>query len=274
MDRRLTPANDRVAADSLRGQVDAPAYSAGEPMRIAVPFVDLDRAPNGPRDRQLLLGEAVTVYDRHEGRAFVQAAKDGYVGYVPETALADLPDPTHWVAVPGSHAYSRPQIKAPETAMLVFGNAVRVVSEDKRFFETADGAFIPKRHLWPIGKRFSDPVTAAQLHFGAPYLWGGNTTRGIDCSGLVQTAMLASGIDCPGDCDMQRQALGHDLPPDAVLQRGDVLFWKTHCGMLVDAETLIHANAGYMAVTYEPLEAAIARIEAEGEGPVIARKRL
>lgn len=274
MDRRLTPANDRVAAEHLRGQISVPAYSTGEMQRVTAPFADLNRSPEGPRDRQLLMGDRVTVYERRNGQAFAQAAKDGYVGYVAETALGNRPDPTHWIVVSASHAYTVPDLKSPEAGMLVFGDAVTVVNEQRKYMETAEGFYIPSPHLWPITKRFFDPVTVAQLHFGVPYLWGGNSTRGIDCSGLSQAALLAVGADCLGDSDQQQAALGQDLAPDAPLRRGDLLFWKGHCAMMVDAETIIHANAHTMSVAYEPVRHAIRRIETQGDGPVTARKRL
>ncbi len=273
MDRRLIPANEHVAADFLRGQVEAPAFSKGEPRRIGVPFADLCRSPAGARDRQLLLGDAVTVYEFRDRWAFVRADKDGYVGYLPENTLGAWEAPTHWVAVPGSHAYASADFKATDRVSLVFGCSVRIVGETKKFRETADGLHIPKPHLWPIGKRFADPATVAQLHFGVPYLWGGNTTRGIDCSGLVQAACLACGIECPSDSDLQ-EALGTALPPDADLQRGDLLFWQGHVAICIDGDTLIHANVHHMAVAYEPIEQAIRRIEAQGDGPVTARRRL
>lgn len=273
-DRRLLPANDRVAAAHLRGRIDAPTYSAGEAARVALPYADLWRAPGGPRDRQLLLGEAVTIYERHDGHAFVQAQKDGYVGYLAEAALReDAPEPTHWVAVPGSQAYRAPDIKQPQVMDLTFGAQVAVTAEDSRFFETAEGTFVPKPHLWPLERRFADPVTAAPLFLGAPYLWGGNTPRGVDCSGLVQLAVMAAGIDCPADSD-QQEALGMPVPDGAPVQRGDLIFWKGHVAIAVDAATILHANAFHMAVSTEALEPAMARIAAAGDGPVIARRRL
>jgi len=274
MDRRLTPANGRVAAAHLAGRVKAEVFVEGWQRRVIWPVADLCRGPGGARDRQVLMGQAVTVFEDRDGWAFVQAERDGYVGYVESAALGERPAPTHWVAVPAGHVYGAPDMKSPVLSELVFGDTMTCVAHMPRFHETARGGFIAKPHLWPLEKRFKDPVTVAQLHFGVPYLWGGNSVRGIDCSGLVQAAFQACGVDCPGDSDMQEAALGTAFGDNVALQRGDLLFWKGHVGLMVDGETLIHANAHHMAVAYEPVAKAILRIEAQGDGPVISRKRV
>ena len=272
-DARLTPANTRVAAFSLAGKVEAERYVAGEARRVVVPVTDLNRKPNGMRDRQLLYGAEVTVFEDHEGWSFVQSVHDAYVGYVVTSALGVVRAATHYVGTPATHLYQTESFKSRDLAHLSFGARVTVVHELKRFWETPDG-FIPKTHLRPLSLPFTDPVTVAQLHFGVPYLWGGNSILGIDCSGLVQAALSACDIPCPGDSDLQCAALGQDVPESAGFQRGDLLFWKGHVGMLVDPETLIHANAHHMAVAYEPVAHAVIRITAQGDGPVTAHKRL
>lgn len=273
MDRRVTPANGRVAAEALRGTVAAKSYVAGQAARIVQPVANLCRAPDGPRDRQLLFGAALTCLERQDGWAFVQAQADGYVGYVPEASLGPAQDATHLVATPATHLYAAPDFKARDLMGLSFGSRVTVLAELRRFWETSAG-FIPKPHLRPLDRPFADPVTIAQMHFGVPYLWGGNTVWGIDCSGLVQAALRACAIACPGDSDLQRAAVGRDLAEDAAPLRGDLWFWAGHVGLVVDATTLIHANAHHMAVAYEPLDKAALRIAAQDNGPVIARKRL
>jgi len=245
----------------------------GEARQVAVPVADLCRDPGGGRERQVLLGADVTLYEERDGWAFVQAARDGYVGYVTAEALRAPLATTHHVATFGTHAYRDPDIKSPDLCALPFGARLAVLNEERRFWETDQG-FVPKPHLWPLAKSFTDPATVAQMHFGAPYLWGGNSTCGIDCSGLVQAALIACGLPCPADSDQQRAALGTDLPEGAGWQRGDLVFWQGHVGMMVDDETLIHANAHHMAVAYEPVDAAILRIGAQGGGPVLAKRRL
>ena len=274
MVRRITPSNGRIAAEHLRGLIDAEHFTKGVARRVALPLVDLCKAPGGPRDRQLLMGETVTVYDEVEGHRFVQSARDDYVGYVPNGALDQDHNATHWVAVPAGHAYPEPNMKSQELYPLHFGARVEIASHQPKFFETTQGHYIPKPHLRPIDHRFTDPVTVAQMFFGAPYLWGGNSVAGIDCSGLVQAACLACNIACPGDSDMQAAGLGTSLDIDAPLQRGDLLFWKGHVAFAVDNQTIIHANAHSMSVAYEPVDQAIKRIEAQGDGPVTGHRRL
>ncbi len=271
MDRRLTPANGRVAASHLRGLVEADLFVDGTPAMIDASVVDLCRAPDQARERQVLLGTDVTVFEDRDGWSFVQSARDAYVGYVRSDQLGPRGAPTHHVATPATHAYRDEDLKSPDVMPLPFGARLTVVDERRKFWETTVG-FVPKSHLWPLTKTFTDPATVAQMHFGTPYLWGGNSTRGIDCSGLVQAALLACGIPCPADSDMQRAGLGSTVDGD--FSRGDLLFWKGHVGMMVDADTLIHANGHHMGVAYEPIKAAILRIEAQGDGPVLAHKRI
>ena len=273
-DRRLTPANGRVAARELMGRVTADAFVTPEPASVTVPVTDLWATPDrAARDRQLLLGDPVDVFERRDGMAFLRAGKDGYVGYVAEADLGPRIEATHMVGVPATHLYPAPDFKRVALHHLGFGARVRVVAGTDRFFEVEGGLHVPRPHLAPVNRAFTDPAAVAQLFFGVPYLWGGNSILGIDCSGLVQAACLACHIPCPGDSDLQKAVLGRTLT-DEPPQRGDLYFWKGHVAMAVDERVLIHANAHHMAVTYEPIEDAIARIEGQGDGPVTARRRI
>lgn len=269
-DRRLTPANGRVAALHLAGQIEADTYLEGWAKMACTPVVDLCASPEGQRDRQLLLGAVVTVFEDLGGWSFVQSV-DGYVGYVRSDALAEVVAATHFIATVGTHAYEAEDMKSRDLQSLPFGARLTVLDERRRFLETNVG-FVPKSHLRDLDRPFGDPATVAQLHFGVPYLWGGNSTRGIDCSGLVAASLSACGVTSPADSDLQSAALG--VPFDGDYQRGDLVFWQGHVGMMVDDETLIHANAHHMATVYEPISRAILRIDAQDGGPVTARKRL
>ena len=241
-----------------------------DPRQVVRPLVDLLRRPDGPRDRQLLFGDAVTVFQDADGWSYVQAVKDAYCGYVRTEDLGPFAPPTHRVSAPATHAYKQADFKSPDQISLSYGSRVVVQSLDGSYAQTELG-FIPAVHLAPVTEVAQDPASVAALFLGTPYLWGGNSRWGIDCSGLVQAALLACDIPCPGDSDMQ-QGLG--TAASGPYQRNDLLFWNGHVALVTDAETLIHANAGAMATVYEPIEAAISRIEFQGDGPVTAHRRL
>lgn len=271
MDRRLTPYSGRLALNSLRGQVDAPAFTDGESAAVALPLVDLMTRPDGARDRQLPLGAALTVIDRRDGWAFVQAQRDGYCGWLPSAAIGPAIVPTHWIAAPASHAYAAPKVQAYDHFALPMGARLTVTATEGAFAATQVG-FVPLPHLRPIGQSFDDPAEVARMFLGAPYLWGGNSHAGLDCSGLVQIAFHACGRDCPGDSDLQ-QAVGEPLSEGPPLRRNDLIFWKGHVALMLDDTRLIHANGHSMSVAIEDLTATITRIAAAGGGPVTARRR-
>ena len=265
------PFSGRVALTALRGHLQAEAFTEGHSAAIAVPVADLLAAPHGARDRQVLLGDVVMVIETRDSFSFVQAAKDGYCGWVASPALGPVQIPTHWVAARSSHLYTAPKVQAPEVSALPMGAQVRVLSTNGSFAKTAFG-YVPLPHLRALTDRPRDPVQVAEGLIGVPYLWGGNSASGLDCSGLVQGAYLACGLPCPADSDLQ-QALGAPLDANAALQRGDLLFWKGHVAMIVDAARLIHANGHTMSVAYEETSVCIARISAQGGGSVTARRR-
>ncbi|MBI1220629.1 MAG: NLP/P60 hydrolase [Rhodobacteraceae bacterium] len=274
MDRRETPANGRVAHSSLRGMVQADRFTDGEMARVTAPLAEVLAAPGRARDRQALMGARVLVLERRDGWAFVQRQQDGYVGYMAEVDLGPDATPTHRVAAPATHLYPAANLKLREVALLSLGALLTIVGETGPWAETDGGLFVPAQHLRAVDDYDSDPVAVAAELLGTPYLWGGNSRSGIDCSGLVQAACHACGIACPGDTDLQRARLGRVLADGEPLRRGDLVFWKGHVALMADAGTILHANANAMAVSLEPYDAAVARILAAGEGPVLARKRL
>jgi cell wall-associated NlpC family hydrolase len=275
LDLRLTPARPDVAALHLKGQVDALRFAAGEARRVAVGHAGLRRAPSAaaPLETEALFGEEIVVYDELEGWAWGQLRTDGYVGYVPSAALsAELgPGATHRVAALRTLLFPTPSIKAPPVDALSMGARLSVVSVEDRFALLDTGAYSIAGHLKPLDAFEPDPIAVAERFVGAPYLWGGRTSLGLDCSALVQTALAACGIKAPRDSDMQERALGAEIPPGEA-RRGDLVFWKGHVALVRDADTLLHANAHAMAVAVEPFGAALERISRAGDEVTSVRR--
>ncbi|WP_204113030.1 C40 family peptidase [Shimia biformata] len=288
MDRRVLASNGRVAHTSLRGKVDADRFSDGQSMRVCeqvTPLLSIAGA-TPQRERELILHERFRVLETLDGLSFGFAERDGYVGFVRSKALGPVgATPTHVVAARQSYLVASPRLKnSDDMTAISFGTELAVAGthENGRWAEVTvlqnsiaeSTKYLPSAHLRPLDSPESDPVSVAERFIGTPYHWGGNSGFGIDCSGLVQAACLACGVPCPGDSDMQEQALGASLPADAPLQRGDLLFWKGHVAWVVDANTILHANAFHMSVAYEGLQVAIARIARQGDGDITSRNRL
>jgi cell wall-associated NlpC family hydrolase len=268
----------RRRGKTSRGKVKAARFVEGRAMEVVAPQAPLRREPrpDAPLDTETLKGERVTVYDANaEGWAWGQLAGDEYVGWLPSAALAmPGPAPTHRVAALRTLVFPGPSIRLAPIEALPFGAALNIGRIDNRLATTPSGGYVPVAHLAPIGDNERDFVAVAERFVGAPYLWGGKTALGIDCSGLVQIALSACGLPCPRDSDMQERALGSALDHKAAsfkLQRGDLIFWAGHVAIARDRDSLVHANAFHMAVVVEPVGEAIARIR--GGGSEIASVR-
>ena len=273
-DPRLTLARPDLASDALEGRIPAAHYARPQRMQAAVPSTAIRREPRAEAEQldQLLLGERFDVLEIRDGFAWGQSVRDGYIGHVAFGALApEGPPPTHRVQVVLSYGFDAPSIKSRPTGPISLNSLVKVTAREGRLALCDAGFWMPESHLAPLGDFAGDPAAVAEAHLGAAYLWGGREGCGLDCSGLVQQALLACGRACPRDSDLQ-QGLG--VAADrSDLRRGDLVFWRGHVAMMVDTTRMVHANAHHMAVAIEPLAGAIDRIVAAGGGEPVAFRR-
>lgn len=274
-DRRLTLVRDGVADRRLEGLVAAERFVDVTPMQVSAPIASLRKAPepDAEQEDQLVFGELFDVLCEVGDFAFGQARRDRYVGYVLLEALsAPVLAPDHRIAVPRTYAFAEPDIKSAIVGLYSLNALVTVEAREGRFVRGARSGWFVEHHLAPVGRFETDYVAVAERFLHAPYQWGGRESLGLDCSALVQQALYACGRACPRDTDMQRDFFPQIAEADR--RRGDLVFWKGHVAILLDPDTILHANAHHMATAIEPLAEAIARIAATPTGGVLGYRRV
>lgn len=279
-DSRVTPARTDLAAAHLRGQVDAPRYVEGQARQVKTDGAPLTFAPRADArlESQLIYGEEFTVYDERDGWCWGQSSSDDYVGYVPSHALdTAIHQPTHRVAARSMHLYPAPDMKRPARALISLGAAVRVVDVEAGFAQIATGEWVYARHLVDLEFVNGDLVGTALKFLGTPYLWGGRSAQGLDCSALLQLSLMLAGVRAPRDSDMLEASMGDAVPiadghDFAQIEDGDMVFFPGHCGLFVHGWRFLHANAFDMEVSLHSFSDVIDRADASGAGVTSIRR--
>ena len=274
LDPRINAYRSDRAAAQLRGLVEAPTYIEGSLARIMEAKVPLHKGPDSDAAvvSEIIYGDDVSVYDDTGNWAWIQNNRDGYVGYVPSGCLSpNMAQPTHKITALSTFAYGQADLKTPLPDKLYMNSRLHIVGQEGDYMQLKDGRFVHRQHVAELSDVADDFVSVAERYLDVPYLWGGRTSDGIDCSGLVQVAYEFSGLSCPRDSDMQQSLPGRalDLGGMEEMQRGDLVFWPGHVAIMVDDAMLLHANARDMAVSVEPFFAAVTRIASRGDGDVM-----
>ena len=280
MDTRTLPAREDLAAERLRDQVKAARYVPGAPRSVIRDGAPLRFSPDisAGLESQLIYGEVFQVYEDRDGWCWGQNMTDQYVGYVPSVDLAtDVPTPDHQVAARHSHLYTEPDMKRPTAGSISMSSRVKVVDVSGRFCRIASGHWIHARHLVSLDYTTRDLIGTALKFLGVPYLWGGRTAMGLDCSALVQMALAMAGMAAPRDSDLQQNKLGTLVPMDddqdfSRIEEGDLVYFPGHVGLFVDDWRFLHANAFDMQVSLHGFSDVLDRAIEDNAGVTAIRR--
>ncbi len=263
-DPRMLPVRGDLAAEHLRGRIDARRFVSGRKMQVRTGAAALRKAPaTAEQVNQALFGEAFTLYDEQEGWAWGQLDTDSYVGWMRVEELGEPVAATHRLKVLRSFIFEQPDMKSVPQLAVSMNTRLALGEVSNGFARVHGSGWIFARHAALLGDFERDFVGVAERFVGSPYLWGGRESAGIDCSGLVQISLQATGVSPLRDSDMQEQTLGERIETDpsfSNLRRGDLVFWRGHVGMMANETNLLHASARDLHVEIEPLADAIARI--------------
>jgi cell wall-associated NlpC family hydrolase len=280
LDKRVNAYRPDLAHIDLSDRIGAQHFAIPAPVTCVVPVTGVLLSPDAASENisQLLLGETFICLEKRGDWLWGQCAHDAYVGYVRAAAFAGgtLAAATHRVGAAQAHVFSAPSIKSEILNPVYRGSPLAITATDGKFSELGSGGFIRSSTLVPANAVAADWVAQARDFIAAPYVWGGRTRAGVDCSGLVQSALMACGIACPRDSDMQAREIGIAVPEAdwQNLQRGDFVFFPGHVGIMHDRQNLLHANAFHMQTLIEPLADVIARLVPDHAQPVTAVRRL
>lgn len=248
---------------SLSGSVEAARYVEPVLRQCVRGIVPLLASPSEDSSlvSQIRYGEFVDVFEtRNDGYVWAQNRTDRYVGYMPsdKTLSEEIADLSSRIGVLRTPVYAKPSIKSPVLDVLTLGSFVKPLGQEGELVALSGGGYVFGKHIVPAAEALTrDYAFTAGRLLNVPYLWGGRSANGVDCSGLVQLALeLAGRDDCPRDADQQCETYGKPLPchwRDVAWRRGDLVFVKGHVGIMTDPEHMIHASGHHMQVVVEPL---------------------
>ena len=224
------------------------------------PLSDIYKKPDVVSEvtSQILYGEKFKIISKNKSWIKIKVLYDNYIGYIKNKDYTKDHKPTHKIFILKANIYNKQKNKTKY--FLPFASRISMIQESKKFIEFEKNKWIKKSDVKNINHIEKDYLKVLKFFLKTKYVWGGKTYRGIDCSAILQLFFYYNNKFYPRDTKDQIK-YSTKKSKSEIFKKGDIIFWKGHVAICINAKKLIHAYGPEKKVLIMNIAETINRIQ-------------